>query len=145
MKDLMSIFSNTKAIINQLQMIAEMYYEGNINVVNGDFNKHIEIEQNLVKVGNLQGVIEDIQTIDYLITKNEYDKEVRVYIYKEITTYLEHNFLWAFLYLKGIAQVGITNEKLDTLIEQHRKEFEFDVYKTMVKEAFEKQKIKVKW
>lgn len=144
MKDLMSIFSNTKAIINKIDFVREMYCEGNINVVNGDFNNNIEIEQNLVKVGNLQGVIEDIQTIDYLITKNEYDKEIRVYIYKEMIN-LKHNFLWAFLYLKGIAKVGITDEEFDELTEKYRKEFEFDVYETMIEEAFKKEKIKVKW
>ena len=144
MKDLMSIFSNTKATIEKLNLVAEMYYEGNINVVNGDFNNHIEIEQNLIKVGDLQGVVSNIQIIDYDISTNEYDKEIRVYIYKEMIN-LKHNFLWAFLYLKGIAKVGITDEEFDELTEKYRKEFEFDVYETMIEEAFKKEKIKVKW
>lgn len=140
----MSIFSNTKATINKLELVAEMYYEGNINVVNGDFNNQIEIEKNLIKVGDLQGVVRNIQMIDYEISKNEYDKEIRVFVYKEMIN-LKHNFLWAFLHLKGIAKVGITYEELDELIEKYRKEFEFDVYESMVEETFKKENIIVKW
>lgn len=144
MTELMSVFSNTKATINKLELLAEMYYEGNINVVNGDFNNHIEIEQNLIKVGDLQGVVSNIQIIDYDISTNKYDKEIRVFLYKEMID-LKRKFLWAFLSLKGIAKVGITFEEFDELTEKYRKKFEFDVYENMIKEEFEKEDIKIKW
>lgn len=140
----MSVFSDTKAIINKLELVAEMYYEGNINVVKGDIIKTLEIEKNLVKVGNLEGIKMNIYLIDYLISKNKYDKKVRIYVYKEMVD-LKRKFLWAFLHLKGIAKVGITYEEFDELTEKYRKEFDFDYYESMVKEAFEKEKIKVLW
>ena len=141
MKDLMEIFSNTKATIEKLELLAKMYNNGNINVHHYDTTDEIKVERNFVKMGHLENVFDDIVEIDFLILRNEYDKEIRVFVYKEMLK-LKDKFLWAFLYLKGILKVGVRDKFFEEWGEMYRKEL--DMYKPMLEEAFRKEGIEIK-